>query len=191
MSKKNEKKNNVLSLLIAILTLPLAIVLFIGFGLIYFITTVIPAPFEYLIFKRSDYYKDLEGKYAMGITHGFGYKSYKYVKKNPVLTYVLQDNGYYYYKTENAVIGVFTYGRFYFKDGEWYFTHSEDEETDYLLPLTEIRKTFEPLITEDISDCEFRIIVTENLFLNEQLPRAKENEAFVFCSSPRDLLLVK
>ena len=188
MSKKNEKKNNVLSLLIAILTLPLAIVLFIGFGLIYFITTVIPAPIEYLIFKHSAYSKELKGKYIMGITHGFGYKSYKYVKANPRLTYVLQDNGYYYYKTENAVIVVFTYGRFYLKENEWYYTLSENEEEEKLLPFDQIRKVFEPLISEDISGYELKLIVSKTNFPAEQIPKAKNNEAFVFCASSRDLL---
>ena len=188
MNGNKTKKSWGVTLIVAIVTFPIAVVGFIVFGLIYFVTTVIPAPIEYLIFKHSAYCKELKGKYIMGITHGFGYKSYKYVKANPRLTYVLQDNGYYYYKTENAVIVVFTYGRFYLKENEWYYTLSENEEEEKLLPFDQIRKVFEPLISEDISGYELKLIVSKTNFLAEQIPEAKNNEAFVFCASSSDLL---
>ncbi|MBO5313307.1 MAG: hypothetical protein J6B29_05010 [Clostridia bacterium] len=171
------------AIIIFIVTLPLVLAGLIIFGAIYLLTTVLPAPVEMVIYKSSDYYKETKAKYTLGITGNFGYKTYKYVKKNPALSFVRQTEGYYYYKTKDAVLVVPYYASYLCKEGKWYMTLNEGKED---VPVESVRDTFSPLIHEDISGYEIKLLVKEKLFSHDSLEDAKSQGVFVFYKNHRD-----
>ena len=188
MAHNHKEMSKPLALLLFIVTLPFVLVGLIVFGLIYVVTTVIPAPIEVLVYKRSQFYKDLKIKYALGITSNFGYKSYKYVKENPNLEMVFQDEGYYYYKTENAILVIPYYQGYYYENGKWMITPDEGKNT---MEISCAKEIFAPLIKENIEDYELKLLVKEKRFSKESLELAKGDPVFVFYKNHKDFATIK
>lgn len=172
------------AVLLFLVALPFIVVGMLIFGLIYIITTVIPAPVEMIIYKNSRYYKDTKAKYTLGITGNFGYKSYKHVIKNPKLEFVLQKEGYYYYKAEDSVLVIPYYISYFYEDGNWYITEDDAGETKE--KVENAKEIFQNLISEDITPYKLRLLVKESYFRRDQLSKAKENDTFVFYKSQKD-----
>ena len=183
MAHNHKQMNGLLAFLLFIVTLPFVILGLVVFGLIYLITTVLPAPIEIIIYKHSQFYRDLHIKYFLGITSNFGYKTYKYVKQNPNLEIVFQDNGYYYYKSDKTILVIPYYAEYYNKDDKWQLTMSKDGEA---IEPKDVKPTFEPLIKEDISDYEIKLLVKEKFFKKEQVEAAKQDPVFVFYKNYKD-----
>ena len=183
MAHNHKQMNGLLAFLLFIVTLPFVILGLVVFGLIYFVTTILPAPIEIIIYKHSQFYRDLGIKYFLGITSNFGYKTYKYVKQNESLEIVFQDNGYYYYKTDEAILVIPYYAEYYNKDNKWQLTMSKDGEA---IEPKDIKPTFEPLIKEDISNYEVKLLVKEKFFKKHQRELARTDPVFVFYESHKD-----
>lgn len=183
MAHNHGKLNKPFSVALFIISLPFVAVGLLVFGLFYVITTVIPAPVEILIYKSSQFYKDLGVKYSLGITSNFGYKSYKYVKKNPCLQMVFGEEGYYYYKTENSVLVIPYYPGYYYENGKWMITLDEGKSTG---ELSGVKAVFEPLIKESLEGKEVKLLVKERFFKKSELDLARKEPAFVFYKSHKD-----
>ena len=184
----HKKMNKLLATVLFVLSLPFVLIGFVLFGLMYLITTILPAPVEIIIYKRSQFYKDLRRKYTLGITSNFGYKSYKYVKENKELEFVCQEEGYYYYKSKSSVYVLPYYAGYYKKGNDWMMTlNKEGDEAK----IEEIRPTFEMLIKEDISAYDIRLLVKEKHFKKDELDEAKSNPVFTFYKSHKDLKHIK
>ena len=183
MEKEQSKIKLVLAVLLFLVSLPLIIVGLLIFGLLYFFGTVLFAPIEVIIYKKSDFYRDFGIKYFLGALRNFGYKTYPYVKENPSVQLVFQPEGYYYYKTEGAVLVIPYYEGFYLQDGEWCADIGKD---DQVLKAADLKPVFEPLIKEDISRFDLKLLVTENLFKKEELDLARTDPVFVFYKDHRD-----
>lgn len=180
--------NGLLAFLLFVVTLPFVILGLVAFGLIYIVTTVLPAPIEVIIYKKSQFYKDLKIKYSLGITTNFGYKTYKHVKNNPNLDIVFQEEGYYYYKGEKNIL-VTPYYAEYFYDGEkWQLTMKEGGEA---IEPKDVKVTFQPLIKEDISGYDIKLLVKEKFFKKEQLEIAKADPVFVFYKNHKDFATIE
>lgn len=180
---RHKKMSKPLAALIFIITLPFVIAGLVFFGLIYIITTVIPAPVEMIIYKNSQFYKDLKIKYSLGITKNFGYKSYKYVRKNPNLQFICQSEGYYYYKKNNSILVMPYYAEYNYKNGEWFLTMKEGGEE---INAKEIKPTFQMLIKEKLEEYDIKLLVKEKLFKKEDLNAAKSDPVFVFYKNHKD-----
>lgn len=190
MEHKHSDKlgKRLLAILLFIVTIPLVIVGLVVFGTIYLITTVLPSPIEMLIYKKSAFYKELGHKYTMSITHSFAYKSYKYVKQNQDLYIVVQDEGYYYYKSKDAFLVLPYYAEYKYENGKWLLTMKEDGET---VEPKDVKVTFQNLIKEDVTDKELRLLVKEKYFKKEDLERAKADPVFVFYKNEKDFASIK
>ena len=180
--------NKALAVLLFIITIPFVLLGLLVFGIIYVLTTVIPAPVEILIYKSSDFYKDFKIKYFLGVTSNFGYKSYKYVKQNGEVDLVFQSEGYYYYKTKGAVLVIPYYPGYFFEDGEWWFTPNEGKTHS---KISELKATFAPLIKENIDSLDLKLLVKEKHFAEKDLPAAKSHPVFVFYKNHKDLARIK
>ncbi len=178
----------ILALLLFIVTLPFVILGLVIFGTIYLITTVLPSPVERIIYKKSQFYKDLGVPYTMSITHSFAYKSYKYVKQNESLELVVQSEGYYYYKSGNSIWVLPYYAEYRHEDGRWLLSMREGGDT---IEPKDVRVTFQNLIKEDISALELKLLVKEKYFKKEQLPIAKADPVFVFYKNHKDFAAIK
>ena len=188
MAHQHKKMHWSLAFLLFIVSLPFIIAGIVFFGLIYLLTTVLPAPIELIVYKRSDFYKDLKIKYFMGITTNFGYKSYKYVKENPSLDFVCQSEGYYYYKGDGSVLVMPYYAEYKYEGGKWLLTMKEGGE---VIEPCDVRPTFQNLIKEDISGLELKLLVKEKFFKKDQLELAKANPVFVFYKNHKDFATIK
>ena len=177
-----------LALILFIVTLPLVILGLVVFGLIYIVTTVLPSPIERIVYKKSRFYGDLKCKYMMGITSSFAYKSYKYVKSNPHLDIVVQDEGYYYYKSSGAVLVIPYYAEYKYEGGKWLLSMKEGGDT---IEHTLVKPTFQNLIKEDLADVELKLLVKEKSFKKDQLHLAKRDPVFVFYKSHKDFSKIK
>lgn len=188
MEHSHKKMNKGLATVLFILSLPFVLIGLIFFGLIYVITTVIPAPIEIIIYKNSQFYKDFKIKYFLGATSNFGYKSYKYVKKNPHLKMVFQEEGYYYYKGENAILVIPYYPGYFYENNTWMITVNEGKSA---VPVSSAKEIFAPLIKEDLSNLELKLLVKERHFPKEQLSLAKADPVFVFYKNHKSLATIK
>ena len=177
-----------LSLLLFIVTLPLVLLGLIIFGTIYLVMTVLPSPIERLIYKRSDFYKDLGVKYTMSITHSLAYKSYKYVKENEHLDLEVQSEGYYYYKSGNSILVLPYYAEYKYEGGRWLLSMKEGGEA---IEPKDVKVTFQHLIKEDISDKDLKLLVKEKYFAEDQLLIAKTDPVFVFYKNKKDFATLK
>lgn len=182
---KYQEMNKAQAIILFVVSLPVIIVGLLVFGLIYFFTTVIFAPIEVIIYKKSDFYREYGVKYFLGAIRNFGYKTYPYVKQNPNLSLVFQNEGYYYYKEEkeNSILVLPYYEGFYLQEGEWYAKTGKENEG---IKVASLKPVFEPLIKEDISSLDLRLLVTERMFKKDELERAKADSSFVFYKNHRD-----
>lgn len=185
MEHKHESDigKRLLALLLFIITIPFVILGLVVFGTIYLLTTVLPSPIERLVYKRSQFYKDLSHPYTMCITHSFGYKSYKYVKENPSLDISVQGDGYYYYKTHDSVLVIPYYAEYRYSDGKWLLAMKEGGST---IEPRDAKVTFQNIIKEDISSYELKLLVKEKCFKKEDLDKAKRDPVFVFYKNHKD-----
>ena len=177
MAHKHKEMSKPLAVLLFIVSLPFVLLGLLIFGLIYLLTTVLPAPIEAIIYKKSQFYKDFGIKYFLGVLSNFGYKTYKYVKENKSLSLVFQKEGYYYYKTENAVLVIPYYDGFFLENREWMADTGTSQGS---IKVTDLKSVFAPLIEEDITNLELKLLVTEKLFMKNQLEEAKSRSEFVF-----------
>jgi len=177
-----------LALLLFIVTLPFVILGLVVFGTIYLLTTVLPSPVERLIYKKSEFYKDLGHKYTMSITHSFAYKSYKYVKQNENLELIVQSEGYYYYKSSGSILVLPYYAEYRYEDGRWLLSMKEGGDT---IEPKDVAVTFQNLIKEDISGLELKLLVKEKYFKKDELLMAKKDPVFVFYKNQRDFATIK
>lgn len=177
-----------LALLLFIVTLPFVILGLAVFGTIYLVMTVLPSPVERIIYKKSEFYKDLGVKYTMSITHSLAYKSYKYVKANEQLDIEVQSEGYYYYKSGNSILVLPYYAEYKCEDGKWLLSMKEGGEA---IEPKDVKVTFQNLIKEDISDKELKLLVKEKYFSEEQLLLAKADPVFVFYKNKKDFATIK
>ena len=173
----------ILAALLFLVTLPFVVAGLIVFGLIYLLADVLPSPIEKLFYKRSPLYRDLGVGYSIGITRSFAYKSYKYVKANKSLDLVVQDEGYYYYKTDKAVLVLPYYCDYKLENGQWRLYMKSGGES---ISPEEIRLTFAPLIKTDTRDMEFKLLVKEKYFDKSLLSIAKSDPVFVFYKNYKD-----
>lgn len=183
MAHKHKEMSKPLAVLLFIVTLPLVLLGLLIFGLIYFITTVLPAPVEVIIYKRSQFYKDFGTKYFLGVLRNFGFKSYKYVKENQCLSLVFQKEGYYYYKKEGEVLVIPYYEGFCLEKGEWI---ADTGTSQGEIRVSSLKAVFEPLIEEDISNLELKLLVTKKHFKKTELEAAKSDPVFVFYENHKD-----
>lgn len=188
MEHKHGKLKWLGSVLLFIVTIPLVIVGILLFGLIYILTTVLPSPAERLIYKGSDFCRDLSVKYTMGITSSFAYKTYPYVKKNPSMELVVQPEGYYYYKSGNSILVLPYYAEYIFANGKWYLTMKEGGD---VIEPKDVKPTFQNLISADISEMELKLLVKEKYFKKADIEDAKKEEAFVFYKGKEDFEHIK
>ena len=130
-----------------------------------------------IIYKRSVFYKDLKVKYSLGITSSFGYKSYKYVKKNPCLDFVCQSEGYYYYKAGKSILVIPYYAQYLYDGKRWQLTMKEGGEA---VEPKDVKVTFQYLIKENLDGYTIRLLVKEKYFRKDQLFLAKADPVFVF-----------
>ena len=179
----HKKMSKPLALILFIISLPFLIVGLVFFGLIYVVTTVIPAPIEILIYKRSLFFKDLKIKYFLGVTSNFGYKTYKYVKSNPHIHLVFQKNGYYYYKSSQCVYVMPYYAEYKYENGKALLTMKEGG--DEISPDS-VKPTFQHLIKEDITSLDIKLLVKERFFKKEDLELARRDPVFVFYKNHKD-----
>ena len=183
-----EAGKRLLALLLFIVTLPLVILGLVIFGTIYLVMTVLPSPIERMIYKRSDFYKDLGVKYTMSITHSLAYKSYKYVKKNEHLDLEVQSEGYFYYKSGNSILVLPYYAEYKYEGGKWLLSMKEGGDT---IEPKDVKVTFQNLIKEDITDKELKLLVKEKYFAEDQLLIAKTDPVFVFYKNKKDFATIK
>ena len=177
-----------LALLLFIVTIPLVIVGVVFFGIIYVLTTVLPSPIERIIYKKSEFYKDLKAKYTLGITRNFAFKSYKYVKQNENLELVVQDEGYYYYKTNNSILVIPYYPRYEYENREWMISMDEGKSK---LRVVDLKGTFAPLIKENIDELDLKLLVKEKFFKEHHFLLAKDDPVFVFYKNEKDFASIK
>ena len=173
MAHQHKKMHWSLAFLLFIVSLPFIIAGIVFFGLIYLLTTVLPAPIELIVYKRSDFYKDLK---------------IKYVKENPSLDFVCQSEGYYYYKGDGSVLVMPYYAEYKYEGGKWLLTMKEGGE---VIEPCDVRPTFQNLIKEDISGLELKLLVKEKFFKKDQLELAKANPVFVFYKNHKDFATIK
>ena len=185
---KDSLGKRLLAMLLFIISLPIMIAGLLIFGTVYLVTTVLPSPIERLIYKRSDFYKDLKIKYRMSITHSIAYKSYKYVKENPNLEIEVQKEGYFYYRSGNAILVLPYYAEYKYDNGKWLLTMKEGGDT---VEPSDVKVTFQNLISEDITDKELKLLVKENYFKKEDLDKAKSDPVFVFYKDYKDFATIK
>ena len=183
MEHKHSKFKWVGAVLLFIVTIPFVLVGLVIFGLIYLLMTVLPSPIERMIYKKSEFFKDLSVKYTMGITGSFAYKTYPYVKKNPCLELVVQDEGYYYYKSGNSILVLPYYAEYIFVNGKWYLTMKEGGD---VIEPKDVKPTFQNLISADISEMELKLLVKEKYF-----KKADIEEANVFYKGKEDFEHIK
>ena len=188
MEHKHSKFKWIGAVLLFIVTIPLVIAGLVVFGLIYLLMTVLPSPIERMIYKKSEFFKDLSVKYTMGITGSFAYKTYPYVKKNPNLELVVQDEGYYYYKSGNAVLVLPYYAEYIYEGGKWFLTMKHGGD---VIEPKDVKPTFQNLIKDDISEKELKLLVKEKYFQKADLCKAKEESAFVFYIGKEDFATIK
>lgn len=184
----NDIGKRLLALLLFIVTLPLVILGLLVFGTIYLLTTVLPSPIERIIYKKSQFYKDIQAKYIMSITHSFAYKSYKYVKANSDLDIVVQEEGYYYYTSGNAVLVLPYYAEYKNEGGKWLLAMKDGGTPN---TLEDVKATFQNLIKVDIKNKDLKLLVKEKDFTNEDLPKAKGDPVFVFYKNHKDFATIK
>ena len=177
-----------LALLLFIVTIPLVIVGFVVFGTIYFLSTILPSPIERMIYKKSEFYKDLKANYVIGITRNFGYKSYKYVKQNENLDLVVQEEGYYYYKSKNFILVIPYYPWYKYENGEWMISMDEGKSKSR---VADLKNVFAPLIKENIEESELKLLVKEKFFSPPELLLAKTDPVFVFYKNEKDFANIK
>ena len=184
----NDIGKRLLALLLFIVTLPIVILGLVVFGTIYLLTTVLPSPIERLIYKRSAFFKDLKVPYTMSITHSFAYKSYKYVKDNPSLDVVVQDEGYYYYTSGDAVLVLPYYAEYKNEGGKWFLSMKNGGTPN---TLEEVKASFQNIIKIDLSTKELKLLVKEKYFAKEDLLLAKSDPVFVFYKGKQDFATIK
>ena len=177
-----------LALLLFIVTLPFVVLGLVVFGTIYLVMTVLPSPIERVIYKKSEFYKDLGVKYTMCITHSLAYKSYKYVKANEHLDIEVQSEGYYYYKSGNSILVLPYYAEYRYEDGKWLLSMKSEGA---LNTMEDVKVTFQNLIKEDISGKELKLLVKEKYFSDEQLLLAKADPVFVFYKNKKDFATIR
>ena len=177
-----------LAVLLFIVTIPFVILGLVVFGLIYIVTTVLPSPIERIIYKRSQFYKDLGVRYSMSLTHSFAYKSYNYVKANEGLEIVVQDEGYYYYKSKDAILVLPYYAEYKLENGKWLLSMKEGGDT---IEVHAIKPTFQNLIKEDMENTALKLLVKEKYFEKEDLDKAKADSVFVFYKNHKDFANIK
>ena len=188
MEHKHGKFKGIGAIVLFIVTVPVVLAGLIIFGAIYLLTTVLPSPIERMIYKKSDFYKDLSVKYTMGIRGSFAYKTYPYVKKNPSLELIVQDEGYYYYRSGNAVLVLPYYLEYIYAGGRWYMTMKHGGD---VVEPKDVKPTFQNLIKEDISKMELKLLVKESYFKKEQLDLARQESAFVLYKNKEDFATIK
>ena len=188
MEHKHSKFKWLGAVLLFLVTIPFVLAGLLIFGLIYLITTVLPSPIERLIYKKSEFFRDLGVKYSMSITSSFAYKTYPYVKKNPDLELVVQDEGYYYYKSGNVVLVLPYYAEYIHAGGKWYMTMKHGGD---VIEPKDVKPTFQNLIKTDISEMELKLLVKEKYFQKADLCKAKEESAFVFYGNKEDFATIK
>ena len=184
----NDIGKRLLALLLFIVTLPLVILGLLVFGTIYLLTTVLPSPIERIIYKKSEFYRDIKAPYTMSITHSFAYKSYKYVKKNRNLDIVVQGEGYYYYTSGNAVLVLPYYAEYKSEGGKWLLSMKDGGTPN---TLEDVKATFQNLIKTDITDKELKLLVKEKYFKKQDLGKAKGDPVFVFYKNKEDFATIK
>lgn len=172
-----------LALLLFIVTIPLVIVGFLFFGILYFFTTILPSPIERIFYKKSDFYKELNTAYTMGITRNFGYKSFKYVKENEKLDLIVQEEGYYYYKSCDSILVIPYYPSYGYENGEWLISMDDGKSK---IKVAELKPVFAPLIKEDIEKYNLKLLVKEKFFSPPELLLAKTDPVFVFYKNEQD-----
>ena len=177
-----------LALLLFIVTLPFVILGLVIFGTIYLVMTVLPSPIERIIYKKSEFCKDLGAKYTMSITHSLAYKSYKYVKQNENLDIEVQSEGYYYYKSGNSIFVLPYYAEYKFEGGKWLLSMKSEGAPN---TMEDVKATFQNLIKEDISEKELKLLVKEKYFKEDQLLIAKNDPVFVFYKNKKDFATIK
>lgn len=178
----------ILALLLFVITLPVVILGLVIFGTIYLLTTVLPSPIERIIYKKSEFYKDLKVPYSMSITHSFGFKSYKYVKENKCLDLIVQSEGYYYYKSGKSILVLPYYAEYKYENGKWLLSMKEGGDT---VEPKDVKITFQNLIKEDISAFDLKLLVKEKYFKKEQILVAKADPVFVFYKNKKDFSIIK
>lgn len=188
MGKSGKKMNGLVAFLLFLVSLPFIIGGLVIFGLIYVVTVVLPAPVEYIIYKNSQFYKDLKIKYFMGVTSNFGYKSYKYVKGNPSLEFVCQEEGYYYYKSEGAILVMPYYAEYKRHGNSWLLTMKEGGDT---VDVHDVKPTFQNLIKENLNELEIKLLVKDKYFKKEELLDAKSDPVFVFYKNHKDFISIE
>ncbi|MBQ8146156.1 MAG: hypothetical protein IJ039_05180 [Clostridia bacterium] len=184
MARKQKKMNSLVATVLFVLSLPFVLIGLVLFGLMYVITTILPAPVEIIVYKSSQFYKDLKRKYTLGITSNFGYKSYKYVKQNPELEFVCQEEGYYYYRSRDSIFVLPYYAGYYKKGNDWMMTMNKDGDE---ASIDAVRDTFAMLIKEDISEYDVKLLVKEKHFKKSELNEAKSHPVFVFYKNHKSL----
>lgn len=183
MTRNKKKMDRITATVLFVLSLPFILVGLIIFGILYFVTTILPAPIEIIVYKCSRFYKDLKRKYTLGITTSFGYKSYKYVIKNPNLEFVCQEEGYYYYKRDNEILVMPYYAGYYKKGDSWMMTMNKEGDEAC---VSEVHNTFAMLIKEDISNIDVKLLVKKKHFKKEELDMAMSSPVFVFYKNHKD-----
>ena len=124
----------------------------------------------------------------MSITHSFGYKSYKYVKKNAHLKLEVQSEGYYYYKSGNSILVLPYYAEYKYEGGKWLLSMKEGGAT---VEPKDVKVTFQNLIKEDISNKDLKLLVKEKYFSKDQVLLAKSDPVFVFYKNKKDFATIK
>lgn len=185
---ENEIGKRLLALLLFIVTLPIVILGLVIFGTIYLLTTVLPSPVERLIYKKSAFFKDLNVPYTMSITHSFAYKSYRYVKENPSLDIVVQDEGYYYYTSGNAILVLPYYAEYKNEGGKWFLAMKSGGAPN---TMEEVKASFQNIIKVDLSERELKLLVKEKYFAKEDVSMAKSDPVFVFYQTQKDFVTIK
>ena len=184
----NQIGKRLLALLVFIITLPLVILGLVVFGAIYLLTTVLPSPIERLIYKRSEFYKELGAPYTMSITHSLAYKSYKYVKANGALEIVVQSNGYYYYRSGNCILVIPYYPRYEYENREW-LVSTDDRAGKF--SVASLKSVFAPIIEENIDGYELKLLVKKKHFSKIDYELAKDEPIFVFYKNKKDFAAIK
>ncbi len=188
MEHKHSKLKWLGAVLLFIVTIPFVLAGLIIFGAIYLLTTVLPSPIERLIYKKSEFYRDLGIKYTMSITSSFAYKTYPYVKKNPDLELIVQSEGYFYYRSGKVVLVLPYYAEYIHAGGKWYLTMKHGGD---VIEPKDVKITFQNIIKADISDMELKLLVKEKYFQKADLLKAREESSFVFYNSKEDFATLK
>ena len=140
---------------------------------------LIGMPIDYIRYRCSLYYKEVGGKY----TDDLGYRIYKYVRENPHLRMLRDENGDSYIKGERAVLLLADFYSFTLVDGEWRVLIGDEEGTRSAEILQALREDHAPgsVIAGELEQHAPLFLVCEDNFESaEHMEKAKDSPLFLF-----------